>query len=467
MNRHPPEVDAGLAAWLDEGPSRGPEKVLTNALARVRSTRQDRVWLDRFPQPTRFQAMSTMITLGAIAALAFAVSIGVDPHEGEVAAPAPSASAAPSDGGAQPSRLYQGTLAAGDWTVAPFGGADWAPCGPTEDPCPEATVDDDIRFTFTVPAGWAGAPFGSDIWLSAEHNSGPHGAGFLIGRGGWLWSDPCAETGEPDIPVGPSVDEFVNALVAHPLLDLSDPVEVTLGGYPARYMELQGPADRTDCMYFAAWDPTFYAQGDSNLQHIWVVDVDGVRVVIHGSEFPGTDPQRSAELRAIVESMRIEHDPALAPSPSPQPSPGVKDTASVVHGWPSTRPDGDPAGLYSWTPDQAERDWMHKIVGSTSVEITFQTLEDGTVYDLGYLYRSPLDAAFGRSPEPLEAGRVQTWIMDVDGSQVAFIVTSFPDTPAALIAEAETVVSSIRAEPIDTEAGYRLVFELQDGWDSG
>ena len=33
---------------------------------------------------------------------------------------------------------------------------------------------------------------------------------------------------------------------------------------------------------------------------------NGVRVVIHGSEFPDTPPERSAELRAIVESMRID-----------------------------------------------------------------------------------------------------------------------------------------------------------------
>jgi hypothetical protein len=409
--------------------------------------------------------MSASITLTAVAVLALAAGVALAPDGPKVAAPAssesPVLSASPAPA---PTPLHQGPLPAGDYTVAPFGGAEWAPCGPSEESCPEAATDDDIRFTFTVPEGWAGAPFGSDIWLSAENNSGPDGAGFLIGRGGWLFSDPCAESGDTDIPVGPTAGDFVDALVAHPALDLSDPVDVTLGGYPATYLELEGPAERTDCLYFQAWAPTFYAQGDSNHQPIWVVDVDGVRVVIHGSEFPGTDPQRSAELRAIVASMRIEHDPALAPSPSP---PRTADTAAVVHGWPSTRADGDPAGLYSWTPDQAARDWVHKIVGSTSVEITFQELEQGTVYDLGYLYRSPLDAAYGESPEPLEAGRVQAWIMDVGGSQLAFIVTSFPDTTPALIAEAEAVVRSIRAEPMETEAGYRLVFQLGEGWDSG
>ncbi len=72
-----------------------------------------------------------------------------------------------------PTPLHQGTLSAGTYTVAPFGGEEWAPCGPSETPCPEAARDDDIRFTFRVPDGWAGAPFGSDIWLADAANSGP------------------------------------------------------------------------------------------------------------------------------------------------------------------------------------------------------------------------------------------------------------------------------------------------------
>jgi hypothetical protein len=189
--------------------------------------------------------------------------------------------------------------------VAPFEGDAWAPCGPAEEPCPEASVDDAIRFTFTVPEGWAGAPFGSDIWLADQANSGPAGAGFAIGRGGWIYSDPCTSP-EVDVPVGPTVDDFVGALVDHPLLDVTAPVDITLAGYPGKYLELQGPADLTDRTMFQAWGPTFYAQGPSDHQPIWVVDVEGVRVVIHGSEFPGTAPERSAELRAIVDSMVIE-----------------------------------------------------------------------------------------------------------------------------------------------------------------
>ena len=42
MNRRPSDVDARLIAWLEEGPSNGPEEVLSRTFARARSTRQDR-----------------------------------------------------------------------------------------------------------------------------------------------------------------------------------------------------------------------------------------------------------------------------------------------------------------------------------------------------------------------------------------------------------------------------------------
>ena len=52
-------------------------------------------------------------------------------------------------------------------------------------------------------------------------------------------------------------------------------------------------------------------------------------------------------------------------------------------------------------------------------------------------------------------------------AQVVFLVRSSSDAPPALVAEAEAVIESIRAEPTETSAGYRLVFELPAGWDNG
>lgn len=54
-----------------------------------------------------------------------------------------------------------------------------------------------------------------------------------------------------------------------------------------------------------SWDPGIYAQGPNHLWHLWVLDVDGVRVVIRSDTYPGTSPQIQAELQAIVDSIQI------------------------------------------------------------------------------------------------------------------------------------------------------------------
>ena len=130
----------------------------------------------------------------------------------------------------------------------------------------------------------------------------------------------CGGSG-PDIPIGPTiptgttVDEFVTALVDHPDLDVTSPVDVTLGGYSGQYLELRAPdniaanQDRPaqgECAYYFVWEPGVYAQGPNALWRIWVLDVDGVRVVVRADSFPGTTPEVQDQLAAIVDSIQIE-----------------------------------------------------------------------------------------------------------------------------------------------------------------
>jgi hypothetical protein len=165
-----------------------------------------------------------------------------------------------------------------------------------------------MRLTFTVPDGWAGA--GADsIWLAEKGNSGPDGAGLLFGRGAWLLSDPCVQPDQPilpDVAVGPTGDDFAGAIADHPLLDATDPVAVTLAGYPGMYIDLQLPADISMCELYRPWHPGIYAQGASHQWHLWILDVDGLRVVVQSTDYPGTSAKHRTELEGIVDSIRIE-----------------------------------------------------------------------------------------------------------------------------------------------------------------
>jgi hypothetical protein len=171
--------------------------------------------------------------------------------------------------------------------------------------CTETPTDDTMRFTLTVPDGWVG---GSVHTIYADEGKAPpNGAGLVISRGGGLYAEPCGDEWPPNIIVGPTVEDFVSALVDHPKLDVTTPVDVTLAGYAGKYLDLQVPSDISACSssYFP-WEPGIYAQGPGSRWHLWVLDVDGTRVVVQSTDYQGTSHQRQAELRAIVESIQID-----------------------------------------------------------------------------------------------------------------------------------------------------------------
>ena len=60
------------------------------------------------------------------------------------------------------------------------------------------------------------------------------------------------------------------------------------------------------CNHYFVWEPGIYAQGPNALWRIWILNVNGVRVVVRADSFPDTTPQVQAQLKAIVSSIQIE-----------------------------------------------------------------------------------------------------------------------------------------------------------------
>jgi hypothetical protein len=165
-----------------------------------------------------------------------------------------------------------------------------------------------MTFALTAPPSWEAF---LELGVSAGGNDAPDGAfvGFYVG--GSLFSDPCLTVeaeAEPDadIPVGPTVDDLVTALVDHPSLDVTDPVDVTLAGYSGTYLDLTVPDDISECARYRPMDVGhIYAQGPGQRWHMWILDVDGTRVLVETNDYPGTPPERLAEEQAIIESLVI------------------------------------------------------------------------------------------------------------------------------------------------------------------
>ena len=192
--------------------------------------------------------------------------------------------------------------------------------------CDESPVDcvspsPPIHLDLTVPGGWEAnvdyqlifpeSPVSVDSPIGPT--TGPDGAGLVLGWTNYwvgLNSNPCTPKGTDghqvtDTPVGPTVNDFVDAVVVHPELDITEPVDVTLGTHVGRFFTLTAPSDISGCDDWRPWDPGFYAQGPSNQWDVWAMDVDGFRVVVVAQHFPETPADVKAQLREMVESIEF------------------------------------------------------------------------------------------------------------------------------------------------------------------
>jgi hypothetical protein len=291
------DVTRIVRSWLEDGATALPDRVLDSVLDQLPATPQRRAW---WPA-RRFRKMNMPIRIAvAAAAVAVVAVVGITflpRSNGGFGGPGPAPSPSPT---ASPVPFHEGVLAAGTYEMTPFAGSTIQAVCEGNPQC-DSPEDDSIRVTFTVPDGFEGtrAPL---IW-------GKDGdTGFIVLRGGGLFSDPCHAGSVPDIPVGPTVDDFANALADHPTLDATSPTDVTFAGYAGKYLDLQLPADITGCTNeeFRPWDPSLYAQGASHRWHLYILDVAGTRVVVQVMDYAKTSAADLAKLHSVVDSIKIE-----------------------------------------------------------------------------------------------------------------------------------------------------------------
>jgi len=173
-----------------------------------------------------------------------------------------------------------------------------------------------LRISFRVPTGWS--RFGNVV-LGPDHT----GLGFwLVDR---VSLDPCRwqPPGSIDLDgedAGESVEDLVTALSDLPG-DATTPVDVTMAGFHGKLMQVTVPRDvpltRVDFSkcdqsdrdtYYASWLMNGGArnhQGQSQIDRLWILDIDHQRLLVNAAFFPYSSPQARQELRRIVNSIRI------------------------------------------------------------------------------------------------------------------------------------------------------------------
>jgi hypothetical protein len=295
-----------VRSWLRTDEHESADRVLDDVLLLLDATPQRRAWWPARRFREMNNALKLAVAAGAVVVVAI-VGMNLLPRSGGVGGPAqtvaptprptpsPSASSSRSPApsptpSASIQRLGDGPLQAGPVLATGLG--------------PSAATS----ATFTVPEGWRG--FAGSCVLPLTGTEAPDGMGICFGGGSTgLFSDPCHGTSGPsDIQVGPTVNDLAIALGAQKAYTSSKPTDVTLGGYSGKQMNLPLPSDVASCDKgeFIPWAGSIYAQGPDNRWQLWILDVDGDRLIIAATSFPATPAADLAEQQAIVDSIQLK-----------------------------------------------------------------------------------------------------------------------------------------------------------------
>jgi len=294
------DFDATARLWLQEGPSQLADRVLAAALDEIHVTRQRHVWgpARRIPPMVNLVRLAALAAVLVVAVAGFTYfSPGKGGFGGTGVAPLPSPRGALLVG--DPVPLEPGTYVTAD----PFL----------------------VRAYLTVPPGWdgkLGGPYAA--YLSRLYGPGE----VMIFIFDNVYVDPCDYgKGLLNPKPGPTVDDLVAALTAMPGVQATASTDATLGGYAAKQLTFTAPDDFAACTvspdgYAAVWQLPLgadYAMGPAQHDRIWVLDVDGQRIVVVAPDQPGQTAQDKAEVQGILDSLRFAPKPAASPSAGSNP----------------------------------------------------------------------------------------------------------------------------------------------------
>lgn len=165
-----------------------------------------------------------------------------------------------------------------------------------------------------VPAGYENFGFFALIGGALESGEEPfYAVDYWTVYG--VFKDPCAYGLEAAPEIGGTVQDLAAALGAQERSEVSEPVSVSLGDHDGLYLELRVPSglDIETCdepgRYFVWQGKPGDAHHQLNeagaLERIWILDVEGQRVVLTAISTPGVPEEKVEELEAIVESARF------------------------------------------------------------------------------------------------------------------------------------------------------------------
>ena len=165
-----------------------------------------------------------------------------------------------------------------------------------------------IPVTVTLPAGWnanVGGPY------AAFFGNGLRDV-VTITRSQSFFSDPCNGGPLLDPQPGSTVDDLTTALATLPGFTATTPTTVTVDGYPGKQIRLTAPDSFAGCTLSAdgyqfiqlpLGSVIEFAPGER--MDLWILDVNGERIVVTSAAYPGQSEQEQVEARDVVDSIQI------------------------------------------------------------------------------------------------------------------------------------------------------------------
>lgn len=211
-----------------------------------------------------------------------------------------------------------------------------APSTTAQDPTPGPVTDvltggrylfepfDGVTIVATGPQGWVGYPDRAMAGPDPVQGDAPDGILIAFFTPHGVHSDPChwdllgtgdaAQPGDP--AVGPTVDDLVAAVGANTFYTSTAPTPVTIDGYAGQELELQLPdePDYATCDKDDPADPGghvfpfsagLYAQGQANIWHLYVLDVDGKRLALAVLSHAGTAQSDLDTAKDVIDTLDI------------------------------------------------------------------------------------------------------------------------------------------------------------------
>jgi hypothetical protein len=358
---------------------------------------------------------------------------------------------------------------------------------------------DSVEVTLSLPPGWDGDGFavGTDMEVTND-------AFISVWEVTHVYSDPCQWQGTLE-EVGPTVDDLAAALEQQPMRDATVSA-VEVDGFAGKLVTMSVSDDMVydesasssdgfvDCDLgrFMTWNNPAgnnvrLQQGPGQRDDVYILDVNGTRVVVNVAYFPDLPQPQLGELESIVQSMRIRSVYVLGPTAD---SPG-QVTFTVPEGWDVgadntallSEMGGREIYIMIWDITHVYADPCHwegtlEEVGPTvddlAAALAQQPMRDATVSDVeldgfaGKLVRMsvpddiPDDFAdcdrgqFMTSNNPAGSNvrnqqgpgqRDDVYILDVNGTRLELDVAYYPDLPQADLDEIESIVHHVRIDP--------------------